>query len=86
MKLNVKALAVAAGLVWGGCAFIFGLWAMSYAPAADVVAFTGQFYLGYEAGFSGAVIGLIWGFLDAGIGALILAWLYNFFAGKFAKA
>lgn len=86
MKLNVKALGAAAGLVWGACAFIFGLWAGFYAPAADVVAFMGQFYLGYDAGFVGAIIGLVWGFFDAGIGAVILAWLYNIFAAKFAAA
>jgi hypothetical protein len=84
MKLNVKAFAIACGLIWGGCALVFGLWASFFAPAAGVVDFLGQFYIGYAAGFVGAIIGLVWGFIDAAIGGLILAWLYNLLVGKFA--
>lgn len=86
MKLNLKALALAAGIIWGGATFVFGMWASFYAPANDVVAFIGQFYLGYDAGFVGSLMGLFWGFLDAGIGAAIFVWLYNLLAGKFAEA
>ncbi len=83
LKLNVKAFAIACGLIWGAAALIFGLWASFYGPAASVVAFMGQFYIGYAEGFLGAIVGFIWGFADAGIGGLILAWLYNFLAEKF---
>jgi len=86
MKLNIKALAIAAGLLWGAMTFLFGIWASFYTPAAHVVGFAGNFYLGYEAGFLGAVIGLVWGFADGAIGGLILAWLYNLLVGKFAAA
>lgn len=86
MKLNVKAFAIACGLIWGGATFLFGLWGMFYGPAAEVVTWAGQFYLGFESGLLGAIIGLIWGFLEAGIGGLFLAWLYNLLAGKFKAA
>jgi len=86
MKLNVKAFGLACGLVWGACAFIFALWGMAYAPAAEVVAWLGQFYIGFETGFLGAVIGFVWGVLDAGIGGLVLAWLYNKLSDKFKAA
>jgi len=86
MKLNVKALAVAFGIIWGGCAFIFGLWATFFAPAAVIVDFLGQFYIGYGVGFVGAILGFVWGFFDAGICGLILAWLYNLLTGKFKAA
>lgn len=86
MKLNVKAFALAAGIIWGAAVFIFGLWAMMYGPAASVVAFMGDFYIGYSASLSGSAIGLVWGFVDMGIGGLIFAWLYNWLAGKFKAA
>ncbi len=84
MKLNVKAIALAAGIVWGAVVFIFAWWAAFYGPALDVVNFMGHFYLGYAAGLLGSLIGFVWGFLDAGIGGLIFAWLYNRLADKFA--
>lgn len=86
MKLNLKALALAGGIIWGAAVFLFGLWAMMYPPAASVVAFMGDFYLGYAASFAGSVIGLMWGFADMAIGALIFGWLYNLLAGKFTAA
>jgi hypothetical protein len=86
MKLNVKAFGVAAGILWGACAFIFGLWGMFYAPAGAVVAFLGDFYLGYAATFVGSLIGFVWGFLDAGIGGLVGAWLYNRLVDTFKAA
>jgi len=36
-------------------------------------------YLGYTPTVLGSIIGGIWGFVDAGIGGLLLAWLYNKF-------
>ena len=85
MKLNVKALALALGIIWGGAVFIMAWWATFYGPAGAVVAFAGKFYLGYGAGFTGSLIGLVWGFVDAAIGGLILAWLYNLISEKLAK-
>ncbi|MCH7805947.1 MAG: bacteriophage holin [Proteobacteria bacterium] len=86
MKLNVKAFAIALGLVWGGAVFVFGLWATFFTPAAGIVDYLGQFYIGYAVGFVGAIIGFVWGFADAAIGGLIFAWLYNLLVGKFAPA
>ncbi len=83
MKLNVKALGLALGIIWGAAAFIIGIWATMYGPAATMVNFIGEFYLGYAPGFLGSVIGFFWGFLDAGIGGVIIAWLYNLLADKF---
>ena len=34
-------------------------------------------YIGYKATILGSVIGGVWGFFDAGIGGLVVAWLYN---------
>lgn len=84
MKLNVKALGLALGIIWAAAAFLIGMWGSFYAPAGVMVDFMGQFYLGYATGFVGAIIGAVWGFLDAGIGGVIIAWLYNLLVEKFA--
>ena len=34
-------------------------------------------YIGYKPTFLGSIIGGIWGFVDAGIGGIVVAWLYN---------
>jgi len=77
--LNPKAFGLAGGLLWAAGALIMGLWAASGGPVADLVTWMGQFYKGYDATTGGAVMGAIWGFLDAGIGCWIFAWLYNRF-------
>ena len=84
MKLNVKAFGLACGIIWAAAAFFIGIWGGFYAPVATAVDFIGHFYIGYATGFVGAIIGAVWGFLDAGIGGAILAWLYNKLADKFA--
>lgn len=78
MKLNVKAFGLACGIIWGASLFCFGLLAM-VAPGycADFVHAIGSKYLGYNISFIGSIIGAVWGFIDAGIGGAILAWLYN---------
>ena len=81
-KLDVKAFGLAAGILWGTSLIIMGIVA-KIAPryGGGLVATVGSMYIGYEATILGCIIGGIWGFIDAGIGGVILAWLYN----KFAK-
>jgi len=81
-KLDIKAFGLACGILWGGALLTMGITAM-VAPAymGDFVTVLGTKYIGYKATVPGIFIGGIWGFADAGIGGLILAWLYN----KFSK-
>ena len=82
MKLDVKALGLSLGIVWGVSVFVIGisapvcLWAMHF---VDVLA---PFYIGFQAGLIGSIIGAVWGFIDAAIGGVLIGWLYN----KFAKS
>ena len=81
MKLNVKAFGLACGIVWGlgmlslGFLNTFGNW------GAGIESAMATLYLGYKPTLVGSIIGGAWGFVDAGIGGLAIAWLYN----KFAK-
>ena len=80
-KLNVKAFAMACGVLWGGAMLILGLLdaASTWGDTAGQVA--ASIYLGYTPTVLGSIILGIWGFVTAGIWGLILAKLYN----KFSK-
>lgn len=81
MKLDIKAAGLAAGIVWAASVFIVGIVAMLTDYCAGMVAALGTVYIGYGESVLGSIIGAVWGFFDAGIGAVVLVWLYN----KFAK-
>lgn len=82
MKLNVRACGLSLGILWGASLVIMGIVAMiSNGYGMGFVDAVGTLYIGYNATVLGAIIGGLWGFVDGGIGGLILAWLYN----KFAK-
>jgi len=76
-KLNVKAFGLACGILWGASMLVMGLadtastWGDSWGQVMASV------YLGYTPTVIGSIIGAIWGFVDAGIGGMLLAWLYN---------
>lgn len=76
MQLNVKAFALACGILWAVATFVLGVLAMNgYAQA--FVTLIGSGYLGFNATIQGALIGAVWGFVDAFIGGWAFAWLYN---------
>ncbi len=82
MKLNIKAFAMASGVLWA----IAVLWITLLAMTGRGIApfnFISQFYLGWiSPDVLGLVIGVVIGFVDASIAGAIFAWLYNKFAGK----
>ncbi len=82
-KLNVTALALACGLTWGSAVFLLALLAMWWGVGSAFVELLGSVYVGVEASWQGAFLGLLWAFVDGFIGGLIFVLLYNFFAKKF---
>ena len=72
--LNVKAFALAAGVLWGVSCFILGLMA-AYGYGTAFEKLFSSLYIGYSSTFGGSIIGGIWGFVDAFIGGYIFAWL-----------
>ncbi len=77
MKLNVKALALTSGLLWGGAVCFATLWLMALGYEGTVIRHLDHFYFGYSFSLVGAFIGLAWGFVDGAIGGALFAWLYN---------
>lgn len=82
MKLNVKAFALACGLIWGVGLLFLTWWIIVFEGATGEVTLIGRFYFGYNISPLGSVIGMAWAFVDALIGGAIFAWLYNLIAGR----
>lgn len=81
MKINIKALALSIGIVWGLAVFLLTVWFLIMGYNGNLLAKLGSVYLGYSVSWLGAFIGLIYGFVDGLIGGALLGFLYN----KFAK-
>lgn len=76
-KIDPKAFGLACGILWAAGIAFMGLTATVCTWAQPFVDVVGTMYVGYTASIVGAVIGAVWGFIDAGIGGALLAWLYN---------
>jgi len=76
-KLDVKALGLTLGIIWSAALLIMGIAAMFFSYGNGLVRAMGSIYIGYQATILGSLIGAIWGFFDAGICGLLIAWLYN---------
>jgi hypothetical protein len=85
VKLNVKALAVTVGLVWGFGIFFITWWIILFDGVTGETMCLGLVYRGYCVSPLGSVIGLLWGLVDGAIGGAIFGWLYNYFAGCMSK-
>jgi len=79
MKLDAKALGLAAGILWGICVCFTTLWVI-WRGGGEHLELLGKFYIGYSVSVGGAFLGLVYGFVDGFLGGWILAWLYNRFA------
>jgi len=79
MKLRVRAFGLATGIVSGLFFFILTLVSLWFGRGETIDALVVPFP-GFSRSLGGAVVGLIWGFVDGFIGGSLLAWLYNRFA------
>ncbi len=82
MKLNVKAFALACGIIWGLGVFCLTWWLIMLEGDTPSICLLNRIYKGYTMTPVGSLIGAVWGFVDAGIGGAIFAWLYNLLAAK----
>ena len=76
--LNPKVVGLSVGVFWGLMTLAVGfLAALLDYGTAWVKLFSG-FYIGYAPTVSGALVGLLWGFIDGLVGGAIFAVIYNF--------
>ena len=76
-KLNVKAFALAGGILWGAALFILTwLGILGYGSTVGGMMIK-AYYIGYSVTPIGSLIGAVYGFFDAGIWCGIFALIYN---------
>jgi hypothetical protein len=86
MRLNVTALSMAAGLVWGTAMLIVAaahaVWPSYGGAFLEVM---GSIYSGYHPGpgIGSIITGALYGLVDGAIGGAIFGWLYNFLSERF---
>ena len=85
MKFNVKAFALACGLLWGFSLLFITWWVIIFEGATGDLMCIGHVYRGFDISPLGSVIGLLYGFVDGLIGGAIFAWLYNRIVGLTSK-
>lgn len=81
MKINIKALALSMGIVWGLTVFLLTIWFLIMCYPGTSLSKLSVIYLGYSVSWIGAFVGFIYGFVDGLIGGALLGFFYN----KFAK-
>lgn len=81
MKLNAKALSLAAGIVWGVVVFLVTNISL-LRQGGQTLSRLAQIYPGYSVSFVGSIIGLIWGFVSMAVLAWLFVWLYNRFLAE----
>lgn len=83
--LDVKGLALAAGILWGGYLFLLALlagWGVRFMwVSKELVELLNTVYPGYVIGLGGAILGLFYGLICGAICGSLIAWLHN----KFCK-
>ena len=79
MKLNTRAFALAAGIIWGIVVFAVTNISLLRGGKGEHLSKLAQIYPGYSFSFAGSIIGFLWAFVSM----LILAWLLAFLYNKF---
>ena len=83
MKLNIKAFALAFGLIWGLGLFCMTWWIIAFDGTTNETTMIGHLYRGFNISPRGSLIGLVWALADGAIGGAIFAWLYNCFVSLY---
>jgi hypothetical protein len=79
MKLNVKAFALAFGVIWGVNWFIVAWWMMAFDGITYEPTFLGQMYRGFNLSPLGSLVALGYGLIDGFMLGLLISLLYNWF-------
>ncbi len=85
MKLSLKALALAAGILWALALFLTGVTNLIWPPYGEgFLTMMASLYPGYHAtrSIGDLIVGTLYAFFDGAICGLVFGWLYNFFLGK----
>lgn len=84
MRLNIRAMILAMGIIWGAVVLLTGLANLIWSGYGTVfLEILSSIYPGYRASGSlgDLVVGVLYALIDGGILGLVFAWLYNRFLG-----
>jgi hypothetical protein len=85
MSFNIKALAVVAGIMWGGLFLLVGVANLIF-PSYGVafLQLGDSIYPGYtaQAGFVSVILATLYALVDGVICGAIFGWLYNYVTGR----
>lgn len=73
------AVALAGGVTVAGGLFLLALGGVFLPGWEDAVVWIGRFYVGYDIGLVGGLVGAVWGFADFFVGLYVFGRLYRFF-------
>lgn len=76
-RLDLKALALAGGVLWSAGILLLGLAAWLFDWGTALVTLFASLYVGYAPTLAGSFIGAAWGFIDGLVCGAAFAWLYN---------
>jgi hypothetical protein len=85
MRLNLKAIALAAGILWGFAIFITGvanlIWSGYGNAFLNIIA---SLYPGFDAdgSFGDVIVGTLYASVDGAFCGFLFGWIYNLFVGK----
>ncbi len=77
--LNIRALSLAIGTIWGFAIFAITLMARSNGYGQEFLNSISSLYPGYEISLAGAIVGGLYGLIEAIVGVYLVAKLYSFF-------
>ncbi|NWG02845.1 MAG: hypothetical protein HXY44_08325 [Syntrophaceae bacterium] len=85
MRLNLKALALATGILWALALFMTGVANLIWPGYGEgFLKMIASVHPDYHAvrSIGDLIVGTLYAFIDGAIGGLLLGWLYNLFIGK----
>jgi hypothetical protein len=85
MRLNIKAMALAIGILWSAAVLVTGLANLIWPEyGTEFLQLLASIYPGYKVSGSigDLIIGVLYALVDGGLCGLVLAWFYNRFLGK----
>ena len=88
MKLNLKAMALTAGILWAACFFVTGIANLIWPSyGAAFLTLAASIYPGYHGpgGFGSVIVVTLYALLDGLVCGALFAWLYNAFAADGQK-
>jgi hypothetical protein len=85
MNLRKRALGLSLGIVWGLGVFLGTLWAVLQGRGTTV-GLLSHYYPGFTVSYLGALVGLVWGFINGFVAGVLIAWFYDLFCKVLYKS